>query len=46
MTKTDNEIANEHAEWYSSHFAEIIKKVYHDAFLHGMKHEKEKEKQR
>lgn len=34
-------IAEEHAEWYSKHIAQIAKIIYKDAFEHGYKHGKE-----
>jgi len=43
--KDIKQIADEHATWYSENLSYIIKKVYHDAFLHGFKHGKEAKEQ-
>lgn len=37
MTKTKYELAKEHAEWT----AELVRKIYNDAFVHGYKHGEE-----
>jgi len=40
----DNKIlATKHAEWYASHFKEIVFLVFKDAFEHGFKHGAESE---
>jgi hypothetical protein len=35
------QMAEEHAEWYTKHFSKLIFTVYKDAFIHGYKHGKE-----